>query len=243
MNARRMAVLVLVALLAAALAGVGRPEAARGLDGEESERGITVTGAGLVTAVPDRADFSFGAQSSGRTATQALAAKAAEIRRVIAALREQGVAAADIQTQQVSIYPRTSDDGQTILGYVAENTVTAKLRDLGRAAAVIDAAVAAGANQVFGPELVRSDRSELYRSALRAAIADARAKAQTLAAAAGVSLGKATVVAEESVDVPEPLMANATAASPSRGGFRADVPIEPGRQGIEAPVTVTCALV
>jgi uncharacterized protein YggE len=217
-------------LAAAAIAGVARPEPALSAQAQELENGLTVTGTGSIRAVPDRAEFSFGVQTTGRTASQVLNANSADIRRVVAALRAAGVAAADIQTQNVSLSPRTSDDGE-ILGYVATNTVSARIRDLNRAGAVIDAAVEAGANQVYGPTLTRSDASDLYRDALGAAYADARAKAQTLAGAAGVSLGRALVIAE-SGSAPLPVADERTAA-PS---------IEPGTQETMATVTITFAI-
>lgn len=231
---RLVTILVAVAGLfaAAAITGVARPEPALSAQSQQVENGITVTGAGSVRAVPDRADISFGVQTNGRTASQALNANAAEMRKVIAALRGAGVASGDIQTQQVSLSPRTSDDGE-IVGYTATNTVSARIRDLDRAGAVIDAAVEAGANQVYGPALTRSDATELYRVALRAAYADARGKAQTLAGAAGVSLGGAFVIVEVGGG-PVPV-ADERAAAPS-------TPIEPGTQEVTATVTITFAI-
>lgn len=231
MRVVRIGVAAAALLAAAAFAGIGSPEPALS-QAEEVQNGITVTGTGSVRTVPDRAEFAFGVQTTGRTATQALAANAAEMRRVIAALREAGVAAAEIQTQQVSLSPRQSDDGE-IIGYTASNTVSARIRDLDRAGAVIDAAVSAGANQVSGPALSRSDAVELYRDALRAAYANARAKAQTLAGAAGVSLGRALVVVEAGGG-PAPLPTDRTAET--------GTPIEPGTQEVSATVTVTFAI-
>lgn len=240
MNAGRLLVLVLAGIVAAALAGVGRPEEARGLAAELETRGITVTGNGVVTTAPDRADFEFGAQNAARTAKAALAATAAESDRIVAALKAAGVAAADIRTQGVSITPRIADDGQSILGYTASVSVSARLRNLGRVGALIDAAVEAGANQVFGPSLARSDRTGLYRSALKAAVADARAKAGTIAAAAGVSVGRVTAVVEGG-GAP-PVVGDSLAGAPKGAERSAAVPIEPGTQDIEASVSVTFAV-
>lgn len=214
---------------AVALAGIGRPEAAQSQT-EELRNSITVTGTGVVTTVPDRAVFWFGVQSEGRTAAQALNTNAAEMRRVIAALRDAGVAAADVQTQNVSLSPRMSNDGTEVVGYTASNSVSARIRDIDRAGPVIDAAVGAGANQVSGPALVSSDQTELYRSALRAAYANARAKAQALAGAADVTLGRLLIATE--AGGPAPLPTDRTAEQ---------TPIERGTQEIQATVTVTFA--
>jgi uncharacterized protein YggE len=220
--------------LAVAFAGVGSTGEAQGQTAATPPTGITVNGTGSVATVPDRAEFSFGVTSTGRTASAALTANSAEVAKVIAALKQAGVAAADIQTQFVSLSPRTTENGEAIIGYIAHNSVSARLRNLDAAGAVIDAAVAAGANEVFGPNLTSSDRNELYRTALRAAIANAKAKATTIAAAAERTLGRVLAVVETGA-APPPMPVESTAP-------RAGVPIEPGTQQIEASVTVTFAL-
>ena len=225
--------LVMVGLLAAvvAFAGIGAPEGARS-DTSPAARTIAVTGSGTVTTVPNRASFSFGVVSNAKTATAALAANANDMRNVIAALVGAGVARDDIQTQGVSLSPRTNDSGDTIIGYTASNSVSATVRDLNKAGRIVDAAVAAGANQVFGPSLTRSDTSSLYRGALRAAVADARAKAQAIASAGHVHVRGIRSVVEQSASVPVPLPAAAKA------GVGTSTPIEPGTQQVQATVTV-----
>lgn len=234
MKLAALAVAAAAAALAVAFAGVGRTGDAHGQTAAAAPAGITVNGTGSVATVPDRAEFSFGVTSTGRTASAALSANSAEVEKVIAALKQAGVAAADIQTQFVALSPRTTDNGEVIIGYTAHNSVSARLRDLDRAGAIIDAAVAAGANEVFGPNLTSSDRNELYRTALRAAMANAKAKATTLAAASDRTLGRVLAVVEVGA-APPPVPVESTAP-------RAGVPIEPGTQTIEASVTVTFAL-
>ena len=238
MKPARSAALAGLGLLVVALGGVVRPHAAHGLEPAQTEleRTLLVNGTGAVTTVPDRAEVSFGVISEGVTARAALSANSAEMRRVIEALKGAGVDERDIQTQQVSLSPRYSGNGERVVGYTAQNTVAARLRDLDRAGAVIDAAVSAGANQVFGPSLIRSDRTEIYRNALRAAVADARAKAQALAAASGVALGRVVNVVESgAAPPPMPVAEGATRQD-------APAPIEPGTQTLEANVTVTFAI-
>ncbi len=232
----RIAALATLVLAAAALAGVGRPDAASGQEApqQQESKGITVGGLGSVSATPDQAEFSFGVERQARTAQQAFADTSAAMNKVVTALKAAGIAAADIQTQHVSISPRYSDDGQTIVGYSASSSVSAKLKNLDRSGAVIDAAVNAGANQVSGPSLSVADRTQRYQQALRAAVADARAKAQALATASGLTLGGiVTVVEGGAAPPPMPLAADAERS--------VGVPIEPGTQLIEAAVTVTFA--
>jgi uncharacterized protein YggE len=234
----QIGVTAVAAGLVVALAGAGRPGPARGQAAPPKDtQTVTVTGTGSVDATPDRAQFSFGVTTQAATATEALNENATIARRVISALKAAGVAGADIQTQAVSLEPRYTDDGAAIIGYTATNTVAATLRDIGRSGAVVDAAVGAGANQVQGPSLTRSDQSTLYATALRAAFADARSKAQAIARATGTRLGAARNVTEGSAaPPPEPVAdgAFATAATPT--------PVEPGKQTIQATVTVEFAV-
>lgn len=199
------------------------------------QHSIVVTGNGAVSAVPDRAQISFGVSTDAKTASAALHGNAAEMTRVIAALKGQGIAAADIRTDAVSLSPRYSQSGDAVVGFTASNSVSATLRNLGKAGAAIDAAVEAGANQISGPNLVRSDQTALYRAALRAAITNAKGKAETIASASGLHLRRITDVTESSAaPPPTPLAAKA--------GTDVATPIEPGTLDVEAAVTVTFAV-
>jgi uncharacterized protein len=234
MKPMHLGILALVGLAAAALAGVGRPEPARSQD--DDSRHVTVSGSGRVASVPDVASFSFGVSSRSATAKGALDANASEMRRVIAALHAAGVASKDIRTEQVSLMPELDENGRVVTGYAASNSVSARMDELGDAGNVVDAAVGAGANQVYGPALSREDQTELYAKALRNAVADARRKAEAVADASNASVGRVLTVVEQGVGGPQPLYeARAAMADDS-------TPIEPGTEQIQAGVTVTFAL-
>jgi uncharacterized protein YggE len=211
----------------AAFAGVGRPEAARG--DVASPDTVTTTGHGVVTVVPDEASVSAGVHTQAETAAAALAQNAKLMSAVIAALKAAG--GSNLQTQQVSLYPQTNDRNQ-VSGYVADNSVSAEAKIAG-AGALIDAAVAAGANNVSGPTLDVSDRDARYRDALGKAVADARAKAAALAGAGGFGVGPVSSVTEQTAAAPAPVY-EAVAA-----GKSVATPIEPGTQDVTADVTVT----
>jgi len=214
---------IAAALAAATLSGSASSAAAEA-------GGITVVGTASVSSVPDRAELSFGVESQGRTAKAALAANAAEMRKVIAAVKAAG--GTDVKTQSVSLSPRSNEKNE-VQAFVAANAVAATIKDLAKAGALIDAAVGAGANQVYGPSLSRGDQSEQYRQALKAAVANARANAQVLAAAANLSLGRVTAIVEGG-GAPQPLPYAADKA------MALDLtPIEPGTQQTTANVTVT----
>lgn len=241
MKSARKRVAVVTGLVAAigALAlfvGVLQPEGAQGqASGQTPTSGITVTGAGTVKATPDQAQFSFGVETQADTSAAALTANSAAVQKVIDAVKKAGIAAADIQTQQVSVSPRYDDKGQKIVGYTASNSVNVTIRDLAKTGQVVDAAVAAGANNVYGPNLTIGKQDALYAQALRKAFTDAKAKAQTLAGAAGVSVGKVVSIVEGGGFTPLPAVGAADSAAGS-------VPIEPGQQDIQATITVTFAI-
>ena len=235
MKLAHVAILGAAGLVVALLAGVFQPTRARSAPAPEPVSGrITVVGAGSVSVVPDRASFSFGTVSQAGTAADALRSSAETVARVVDALRAAGVARADIQTTEVSLSPRMNGNGDAVVGYTAGDSVTVTVRKLGAAGDVVDAAIGAGANEVYGPNLVSSDRDASYREALAAAVAQARTKAESLARSAGAKLGRITAVTEQG-DTPQPVFAAADASS-------AAVQVEPGRQAAEATVTVTFAL-
>jgi uncharacterized protein YggE len=236
MKRRYALVLAAVGLVAAALVGVGRPEPAR--SESDDVRRVTVAGMGSVESVPDVATFGFGVSTRSATAKEALDGNAAQTRRVISALRAAGVSAKDIRTEQVSLTPQFDENGRTVVGYTATNSVNAKIDDLGDAGSVVDEAVGAGANQVDGPALSREDQSALYRKALESAVAEARRKAEALADASGASVGRVLTIVEQGTGGgPEPIYY--AQAMMARDGA---TPIEPGTEQIEAHVTVTFEL-
>jgi hypothetical protein len=225
--------LALLLLAASAIAGVAQPHFGRAATSVPAGKTITVTGNGTVTSVPDRAEVSFSVDTRAKTATAALGENATEAAKVIAALKDAGVGAADIQTSQVSLSPLTTQDGVTIIGYTASNSVSVR-SPIAAAGKLIDTAVAAGATSVSGPSLSLSDQAGLYRDALKKAVADAKLKAQALADSAGLTLGAAEAITEGS-SAPTPL--------PMAGKMNASgaTPIEPGTQDVQATVTVTYA--
>ena len=218
------------AFVVALLGGVGRSDAALH-DTSTTASTVTTTGHGTVTAVPDTAQVTAGVQTQSATAADALAQNARVARRVIDAMKSAG--GTDLQTQEVSLYPRTSENGE-VVGYTASNSVTASTK-IASAGALVDAAVGAGANDVSGPTLAVSDREGLYRDALAKAMDDARAKALALAKAGGFGVGAVSSVTEQAGDVPVPLFHAAA-------GKEDSTPVEPGTQEFTADVSVTFAI-
>jgi uncharacterized protein len=186
--------------------------------------------------VPDEAQMSFGVQTEAPTSRDALARNSSQMERVLTALKAAGIADEDIQTQDVSVWPQYDTTGQDTDGYVARNSVTVTVHELDKAGAVIDAATRAGANEVSGPMLSTSGREKLEAKALEAAVDNARKKAEALAKAAGVGLGRVTAMVEGG-GTPGPVTLEAARASADKA-----VPIQPGQEEVQATVTITFSI-
>ena len=111
---RRVFLLAVPLVLAGVLAAATLPGGAESAAADEG--GITVQGNASIDTAPDRAVLSFGVESQGESARAALAANAAEMRRVLAALRAAG--ATELQTQSVSLSARYGDE-MAVQGFVA----------------------------------------------------------------------------------------------------------------------------
>ena len=237
MKVRHIVWISALVLSASAIAGVGAPRLIQADTGDPKAGTLSVVGTGSITTTPDSARLSAGVTTQGSTASEAMDANGKAMAKVINALKDAGIASKDLQTEFVSVNPRYDDGGQAITGYNASNSVSAVVRGLSDVGDVIDAAVAAGANNVNGPSLFRDDQDKLYRDALEDAVADAREKAAALARAAGVSLGAIRSL-DESPQSSGPVAFDALAAKAADAG----TPIESGTAEITATVRVVYAI-
>lgn len=159
---------------------------------------LTVIGTATVTFEPDMAELSVGVETHADTVNAAVAANSEVLNAVIEALKEADIAESDMATS--NYYVGTEYDyGATppkLSGYYVSNTLTVTVRDIERIGAVIDAATAAGANQVYGVNFLSSQQSGSYDRALTLAIQEGMRKAQLMAMAAGRSLGRLEDVQE-----------------------------------------------
>jgi len=186
------------------------------------QTGIWVSGEGKVTAVPDIATLRLGIEAQEATVAEAQADAAEAMDGVMAALKDNGVAEKDIQTQYFSVNKVTRWDDKTykeiVIGYRVTNMVIAKIRDVEGAGSIIDVVVAAGGDLVRIDNISFSidDPSVYQEEARQKAIADAKAKAENLAILSGVGLGKPTYISESIYSTPPiyrvPMMSGAEAA-------------------------------
>jgi uncharacterized protein YggE len=204
------------------------------------QRGIWVSGEGKVMAVPDVAILSLGIQAQETTVAEAQAQAADAMDRVMAALTDGGVAKKDIQTQNFNIQKVTRFDNVTqqevLIGYQVTNTVTAKVRQIDKTGAIIDAVAQAGGDltRVNSVGFTVDDPTSYYVETRQKAVADASAKAKQLADLAGVKLGKPTYISESSY-TPGPIYRQdlVPAAVPAPA---VQTPISPGQQEITTDV-------
>lgn len=166
----------------------------------KDHQGISVTGTGEAESAPDTAHADLGISVLAPTAQEASSAAAAAATALIEALTAQGVDRADIRTVGYSLAAEYewTDKGRRDLGFRAQNTVRARLRDVGTAGTIIDAAVSAAGDAVTVNNLEFSigDKSAVQAEAREKAWADAHARAAQLASLAGVSLGAPVEIAE-----------------------------------------------
>jgi uncharacterized protein YggE len=199
---------------------------------------IGVTGTGHVSVTPDTAFANLGVDITAATLADATKQASDAMTAVIAAIKAQGVDAKDIQTTGLSVYPITNQpkEGETakITGYRVTNSVTVKIRTIDNTGKIIDAALTAGANSVNSVYFTVGDPTDAQNQARTAAVKDAMAKAQTLATAAGVKVGKITSISDmNTVVLPYERTASFAAVPAAAGGVG---PVETGSTDITANV-------
>ena len=205
-------------------------------------RSITVSGEGVVQAVPDMAVLTLEVSEEAAEAAVAVDAVAARARAVFARLEGMEIAARDMQTSTLSLSPlwsrpRDNDSPPQIRGYRAATQVTIRLRDLGQLKTLFGAVVGDGANGFGGLRFAVQEPAPLRDAARKAAVADARARAELYAEAAGVTLGPLLRLSENGGRVPQPMMM-------ARAEMAADMgmPVAAGEMEVTASVTMVFAI-
>jgi uncharacterized protein YggE len=242
----------LAALSAAALAAVGllstgaalataQPEPRRERAAARSIPYVEATGEATVSETPDVATAWVGVTTEASTPGDAMTRNAALAQAVVKALRDVGLTAPDaIRTQAITVGPYFEDrpgERARIAGYRAANQVQIRVTDLARLGPALDAALAAGATDIGGPQFALGKPEVADRRALEQAVGDARARAETMARALGQRLGRILrVQALDEPGFPRPeTMALARTAAPS-------IPVEPGMITVRARVLIRAEL-
>ena len=205
---------------------------------ETAPPAISVTGEATVSVPPDLAQVDGGVTSEAKTAREASEANNAAMGKVLLALKAASIQEKDIQTSRLSLQPQYAPNRagpSAVVGYRASNRVTIKVRDVSKAAGVIDTLVGAGANEIGGIHFMVSQASKLLDEAREKAVADARRKAEIYARAAGVTLGAPLSISEEGNAPPVPYRRMAA-------GMVAAAPVAQGEETLSVTVSVSWAI-
>ncbi|MDK2973678.1 MAG: uncharacterized protein PWP08_49 [Methanofollis sp.] len=209
------------------------------------ERSIHVSGTGEITTTPDRAVISFAVETEDTDPKAAQAANAQIMDTLNTALKTAGIAAEDMKTTGYNIWTETPDDDKPFSSqkeiYHVTNTLQVTLTDVTKTGEMIDVAVANGANRVsslyftLSPEKTQQFRGE----ALTRAVGQARTDAETVAAAAGVTITGVQDISIGSTYVPVYDSYLKSESARAMGGGGAPTPIESGEVKVTASVSVT----
>lgn len=235
----RLRPLLLVIGLAAVTATAARaqvPAAPAATDGTL----LTIAASADARRVPDIATLSAGVITQAADAQAAMRDNAAQMERVMSALRAAGIAERDIRTTGVNLHPQyrhAEDSAPTITGYQAGNTVEVTVRDIARIGPTMDALVASGANHVNGPSFSIDKPGEARDEARRDALEDARTRARMYAEALGLQVRRIVSISEAAAGGPiRPVgMARMEMAS-------ADTSISPGENVVSANLEIVFEL-
>lgn len=206
-------------------------------ENQSQDRTITVNGEGKVSLLSDIATISIGVQTENKQASQAVTANSTQAADVLNKLKQFGISEKDIKTTNFNVYPRQQydADGKPIeTSYVVENTVSVRVTDVKKVGEIIDTVVKAGANNINNIRFDVSDPSAAYGQAIEAAMADAKAKAEVVAKAAGAKLGPVKNVQVSIGGRTEQPMFREAMAAPGA----AQVPISAGQTDVVVSVTV-----
>lgn len=211
---------------------------------EEPAPLLSVNGEGQVAATPDMATLNIGVTNTAETAKAALDANNESVRLIFEALAKAGVAEKDVQTSGLTLGPRydgrydsSSGAEPKSVGFDANNMVTVQVRDMAKVGPVIDALVGQGANVLNGVTFGLQDPAPVLDEARKAAVADARHRAELLAEAAGMKLGPLQSLTESGGA--GPIMPMAQASFAKDGG----VPVAGGQMAVSAYVSLVYRLV
>jgi uncharacterized protein YggE len=237
----RLVIAAAAAALLASAAAVAQPSPTLA----PGEALISVEAEGKVASRPDTMTIAAGTVTTGSTAEEAVNANAALAQRLIAAVRGSGIEGRDVRTSNFAVRPnferRESRDEAgpppRITGYVVENHIEIRLRDLRNAQALIGRLFEAGANSVRGPTFSLSDDRQARREAERRAIEEARAEAENYAATIGRRLSRVLRIGDRR-SWTEPM----TETIYVTGSRVMPTPIEPGEIETRAIVYIDFAL-
>lgn len=204
---------------------------------------VMTSGEAVIQATPDRAWITLATETRASTPRDAQRRNSEAVKPALDRLRAAGIPEDAIKTSAYSLEPdwNFSEKGRELRGYVARNTVTVRVDAIDRVGELLDLVVNAGATSVDNIRFDIKDRAKIERDALRMAVADARARADAVASAAGTTVDRILRIDEQGISSP-PIVMRETFQATQRVGVAQAPPIMPGELEVRARVTVTSAL-
>ncbi len=212
---------------------------------------FSAEGTGEIFSVPDTAIVNAGVTSSGATVAEAQGKINSASKKVIEAIKKIGIGEKDIKTTNYSIYPNYGvsrpivpleentiiDNSNQIIGYTASQNLEIKVRDIEKANAVVDAAAGNGANVLGNVSFGFTDEklAKLENDARKEAVKNAKERAESLADAAGLRLGKVINVFESS----SPITNYRALTSDKAQGGQPETEVTPGENSVVISVTIS----
>lgn len=242
---RRMASAGAIALMATTLFAASHPVSAQDATpaATSTQATVSVSGVGIVIATPDTASIQLGVTVTQATLADAQNQASTQMQAVIGALTTAGVEEKDIQTSSyyVTVVQNYDSNGNPseVTSFQVQNLVNVVVRDIDNVGPVLDGAVAAGANTVYGVNFYLDDSTKATSDARARAVADAEKRAQELAAAAGMTLGPVVSITEGYSSGPIYGKGGAGMAAESV----APAPIQVGTTTIQVDVSVVYQLI
>jgi uncharacterized protein YggE len=210
------------------------------------ENTITVSGIGTASGEPDVAYIELGVETMNADLATAYAEAAETMQQVNRALIDLGVDAADIRTSSVNIYPQEQYNPETGAPgertYRVSNTLRVTVREVTMVEQVIGTAVGAGANSIYNFNFAIEDVNALEQQAREVAVANARERADQLAAALGVSVGRPVVISEAYGGGTQPPLPYGRGGGGVAMDAATSFPIQPGQLDVTVQILVTFAI-
>ncbi|HEX7714224.1 MAG TPA: SIMPL domain-containing protein [Bacillota bacterium] len=213
--------------------------------GNETSRGIFVSGEGITKVRPDMARVILGVEASAATAAEAQTKNALIMAKILTSIKKLNIPARDIQTTEFNLFPERrfiqAEGRDQLIGYRVSNQIILSIRSLQLLGKVVDTAIQSGATNVNSVAFTVSDPARYERAALAAAVQNAQAKATALANRSKLKLKKVLYINESTSGV-QPLFMGANTLKRINMDAAAATPLEPGNVEIRASVQMGFAI-
>lgn len=236
--------IIMISVLILAILGLSACGAVPVTEPDSPSQTVSINGSGVVYLSPDVATINLGVATEASDVKAATAESSQVIEEIKQVLEKYGVAPADVQTTNFSVYP-ISEYGAELssseIRYRVDNSVVVTVRDLESLGEILDAVIGAGANSIYGIQFGLSDSEAAYTQAMQAAVLNAQERAEAIATAAGQTLGPIQTISTYYGNGGTPIYMASDSARP-QGGGGSDVPVSTGALEVRVEVNIVYEL-